>query len=88
MGPVALARLSGKPVLPVAWSVDRYWQAPGWDGMMIPKPFSRGIFVVGEMIPAPGPKDDLEPHRVSLEQAMNLVSARADSLADPKACTS
>ena len=88
MGPAALARLSGKPILPVAWSVDRYWRAPGWDGMMIPKPFSRGIFVVGEMIPPPKPKDDLEPHRLSLEQAMDEVTARADCLADPKAGTS
>ena len=55
---------------------------------MIPKPFSRGIFVVGEMIPPPRPKDDLEPQRLSLEQAMDEVTARADSLADPKAGTS
>ena len=55
---------------------------------MIPKPFSRGIFVVGKMIPPPKPKDDLEPHRLSLEQAMDEVTARADCLADPKAGTS
>ena len=88
MGPVALARLAGKPVLPVAWSVDRYWRAPGWDGMMIPKPFSRGIFVIGDMIPPPEPKAELEPHRLALEQAMNDVTTSADALAAPKASRS
>ena len=42
-GPVALANLTGKPIIPVAWSVDRFWRAPGWDAMLIPKPFCRGI---------------------------------------------
>ena len=51
---------------------------------MIPKPFSRGIFVIGEMMPPPQPKDDLEPRRLELELAMNEVTARADSLATPK----
>ena len=50
--------------------------------MMIPKPFSRGVFVVGEMMP-PQPKDELEPRRLELELAMDEVTARADSLADP-----
>ena len=31
MGPVALAQLTGKPILPVAWAVDRY-SAGAWLG--------------------------------------------------------
>jgi lysophospholipid acyltransferase (LPLAT)-like uncharacterized protein len=82
VGPVALAQMAGKPIIPVAWSVDRCWRAPGWDGMMIPKPLSRGVFVIGDPI-APPPsrdRDVLESHREALQQAMNDVTARADQL--------
>ena len=82
IGPVALSRLAGKPILPVAWSTSRFWRAPGWDGMMIPKPFSSGVFVVGEPIAAPtsGDRQDLEAHRARLQEAMNAVSDKADAL--------
>ena len=82
IGPVALSRLAGKPILPVAWSASRFWRAPGWDGMMIPKPFSSGVFVVGELIAAPtsGDRQDLEAHRAKLQEAMNAVSDKADAL--------
>ena len=82
MGPVALSHLAGKPILPVACSATRFWRAPGWDGMMIPKPFSRGLFVIGEMIPPPdsSDRDTLEAHRAALDEAMNAVSDKADAL--------
>ena len=50
--------------------------------MMIPKPFSRGLFVVGEMIPPPesGDRNTLEAHRAALDEAMNTVSDKADAL--------
>ena len=82
VGPVALSQMAGKPILPVAWSVDRFWRAPGWDGMMIPKPLSRGVFVIGDPV-APPPsrdRDTLEIHRAALQDAMNAVTARADSI--------
>ena len=80
-GPVALANLTQKPILPVAWSVDRYWRAPGWDGMIIPKPFSRGVFLCGNLIDLPkaDTKDDLRRHRMALQSAMNDITDRADA---------
>lgn len=82
MGPAALSHLAGKPVLPAAWSASRFWRAPGWDGMMIPKPFAKGLFVIGEPIAPPesGERDSLEAHRQKLEDAMNAVSDKADLL--------
>jgi lysophospholipid acyltransferase (LPLAT)-like uncharacterized protein len=84
MGPTALAHLSGKPVVPVAWASDRFWRAPGWDGMRIPKPLSRGVLVIGDPVNAPenGDRDTLEAHRRQLEAAMNDTVQAADRLAD------
>jgi lysophospholipid acyltransferase (LPLAT)-like uncharacterized protein len=82
MGPVALAHLAGKPILPVAWSVERCWRAGSWDRLMIPKPFTRGVFVVGDAIapPASGGRDDLEDARLALDAALDRVTAEADAL--------
>ena len=83
MGPVALAHLSGKPIVPVAWATDRFWRAPGWDGMRIPKPLSRGVLVIGEPIRAPetGDRSAMDEHRQMLEKAMNDTARTADRLA-------
>ena len=79
-GPRGPARVAAMG--PVALSANRFWRAPGWDGMMIPKPFSRGLFVIGEMIPPPESayRDTLEAHRATLDEAMNAVSDKADAL--------
>ncbi len=52
-GAVALAQISGRPILPLSWSADSCWRAGGWDRMMIPKPFSRGRLVMGTPIHVP-----------------------------------
>ena len=82
MGPVSLSRLSGKPIIPVAWSVDRFWRAPGWDGMRIPKPLSRGVLVVGPPINPPESHDRevMEAQRRTLETIMNDTLQRADMI--------
>ena len=84
MGPVALAHLAGKPILPVAWSVERCWRASSWDRLMVPKPFTRGVFVVGDLIapPASGDRDDLEAARAALDTALDDVTRAADQLTD------
>jgi len=78
LGPVAIAQLAGKPIVPMCWTVDRYWRASGWDRLIIPKPFARGEFVVGAPIfVETGGKDSLETARDQLERAMN---AQADAV--------
>ena len=52
-GAVALAQLSGRPILPLSWSASSCWRTGGWDRMMIPKPFSRGRLLIGTPIHVP-----------------------------------
>ena len=54
-GAVALAQVSGRPILPLSWSASACWRAGGWDRMMIPKPFARGRLVMGALIHVPPP---------------------------------
>ena len=78
LGPVAIAQMAGKPIVPMCWSVDRYWRATGWDRLIIPKPFARGRFIIGDPIFLDGfSKDQLETARQQLEDALN---AQADAV--------
>lgn len=63
MGVVAAARLTGLPIVPVAFAASRAKVMGSWDGFILPLPFSRGVFVYGEPIVvdevAEGPPVDL-----------------------------
>ncbi|HEY5040140.1 MAG TPA: lysophospholipid acyltransferase family protein [bacterium] len=53
MGAITLARLSGCPVVPFAFAAEHCWRLKSWDRFIIPKPFSRAVFVYGEPIRVP-----------------------------------
>ncbi len=73
-----VAKLSGKSVVPVAYAASRYFRLTSWDRLIIPSPFSRGLFVVGEpLFYQEG--EDMEAFRLRLEQALLETTARADA---------
>ncbi|MCX7725873.1 MAG: lysophospholipid acyltransferase family protein [Chitinispirillaceae bacterium] len=39
-GVAEIAKVTGKPIVPVGLSVSKAWRASSWDRMIIPKPFS------------------------------------------------
>ena len=81
LGPVAIAQMAGKPIVPMCWSVDRYWRATGWDRLIIPKPFARGRFIIGDPIYLDDiSKDQLETARQQLENALNAQADAVDRL--------
>jgi len=71
-GNILMARISGAPLVPLACAADRTWHLTGWDRMMIPKPFARVVIAIGEPYVVPGdtPLDDLEVHRVKMQDAL------------------
>jgi lysophospholipid acyltransferase (LPLAT)-like uncharacterized protein len=49
-GVAHLAAFSGAAVLPCAGQTSRRWMLRSWDGMVVPKPFARGVIVCGPAI--------------------------------------
>jgi lysophospholipid acyltransferase (LPLAT)-like uncharacterized protein len=77
IGVALSAKVSGKPVVPVAFSSSSSWRGTSWDRMLIPKPFSRGVFVIGEpVIYIAG--EEIETFRLRIETALKEATARAD----------
>lgn len=82
-GVVQAARLSGAPIVPVAFAASRRRILSSWDGFVLPAPFSRGVFVYGEPIEVVRTADDaaLEEVRRRVEEALHAVTSRAEALA-------
>jgi len=49
-GVVQLARLSGRPVVPMAFTCSRGHRFASWDRFLLPYPFGRAVFAFGEPV--------------------------------------
>lgn len=75
-GVTALARKRGVPIVPLAFSAPRRWEFNTWDGMKVPKPFSRSVILVGT--PYWVASEDDEAERRQLEHVMRQLVVQAD----------
>ncbi len=82
-GIVTIARLSGRPIVPVAAATKRYLTLKTWSRLTINLPFSKLALVAGEPIYVPREIDDaqLEHYRQQLEDSLNQATEEAYRLA-------
>lgn len=79
-GLVEVAKRTGVPIVPAAWSVSRRKVLRSWDRFVVAWPFGRGVIVVGPPIRVPADADEAatEASRRAVEDALNAVTAEAD----------
>jgi lysophospholipid acyltransferase (LPLAT)-like uncharacterized protein len=85
MGIVTLARISGRPILPVAYATSRRKVLDRtWDKTTINLPFGRRSVVFGEPIYVgrDAGEDELEEKRRAVTAGLNAATARAYALVD------
>lgn len=81
-GAVVVARASGAALVPVAYATAGRHVASSWDRFLVPRPFTRGAYLVGtplRIAPDAG-KDEVEATRRRLEEALTGLTAEADRL--------
>jgi hypothetical protein len=76
-GTLMLARMTGAPLLPMAFSADRYWQIGSWDRLIIPKPFARIVITIGPPL-AVERHDAIEQRASELGERLDQLMAEAD----------
>lgn len=78
-GWVNLSRLTGAPMLPLAYAADRTWTLKTWDNLTIPKPFARIVVVIGEPFYAGSELEEagLERLQHDMEDRLNELSCTA-----------
>lgn len=77
---VDLARLSGRPIVPVAFGASARRVASSWDRFVVALPWGRGVHVWGEPVWVARDADAAarETARRTLEDRLNAITAEAD----------
>jgi lysophospholipid acyltransferase (LPLAT)-like uncharacterized protein len=78
-GIVALAAMSGAPIVPVAFAARPARRLATWDAFLVPAPFARAVLVFGAPMSV-GRDDDRDKARAAVERALFEITATADEL--------
>lgn len=76
-GIIAVARMSGVPIIPLAFSACPARRLRSWDRSLVPRFFSRGLFLYGEPLRVPRDAD-----RAEQERLCRVLEKRLDGLTD------
>ena len=79
-GIITIARLSGRPIVPVAYSAAPARRLRTWDRILVPRPFSRGVFLYGNLLRVPKGADREEQERLrrKLEETLDHITDEVD----------
>ena len=82
LGIVTLARLTGRPIYPLAVVTSRRFDFRSWDRASLGKPFGHGAMVLGDPIRVARDADGatLETARAAVERELDRIHARAYAL--------
>ncbi|MDR1141472.1 MAG: lysophospholipid acyltransferase family protein [Planctomycetaceae bacterium] len=83
VGPVFLASKLQMPIVLLGVGYDRPWRIRSWDRFAIPRPFSRGRFIISHQFPVPANlnKDGLESFRQKFETQLTRLTDEAEQWA-------
>jgi hypothetical protein len=78
-GVIKLAESSGAPIVPIHASYTAAWRLKSWDGLVIPKPFSRVKVIFDAMLVVP-PKLDEAGFETQRQAVQAILLAGADDV--------
>lgn len=80
-GTIRIAAATGAPIYPISFSARKRWQFGSWDRMILPKPFSEVVIVVGQPLRVTEELSDSNIARLTneLNERLLQVEQEADS---------
>lgn len=84
-GIIELAWRTGLPVVAVTYSTRHRFQCPSWDGLVLPRPFTQGVFIWDHPFWVEPEADSRrrEALRLDLERRMRRITEAADRFFGP-----
>jgi lysophospholipid acyltransferase (LPLAT)-like uncharacterized protein len=75
-GVMALAQLTGLPIVPVSYHLNWKFRPKSWDRFQVPLPFARCEVTIGEAVRVPRAASETERERLrqELEQTMKAIT--------------
>jgi lysophospholipid acyltransferase (LPLAT)-like uncharacterized protein len=76
-GALAVAQVTGLPVIPMAVGASSAWRLASWDAFLVPKPFSRVHVAYGEplWVPREARREDLEGMAAEVARELDRLTA-------------
>ena len=83
-GVIQVARATGAPIVPVAAAARWCVRLGSWDRLILPLPFSRIVYVAGNLLEVRGDATpaEVEEAREALEHELGRITALADATAE------
>ncbi len=81
-GIITVARMSGVPILPISFSAVNCVRLKGWDRLIVPRLFTRGVVIWGRPIHVRrrASQDEVRTARDALEFQLHAITAQADRI--------
>jgi lysophospholipid acyltransferase (LPLAT)-like uncharacterized protein len=79
-GPIKLAQLTGRAIVPIGVSARHGWHLRSWDKTLIPAPFSTTVFCLGPELRVPREAQDLTPFVEVLRVLLNQCHIDAEAM--------
>lgn len=79
-GILHLAKISGKPILPITYGAEKAHVFKSWDRFIIPHPFTRVVVIYGEPVYVARDlsEEEIEEKRIELEKSLTEMTDKAD----------
>ena len=77
-GALAVAQMTGLPIIPLAVSVSSAWKLGSWDEFLVPKPFAtvRIAYLPARFVPREASRGEIEALATQLASDLNQAEAR------------
>jgi len=81
-GAILAAKKTKTPIIPLSFSSKWHYQVSSWDKFIVPLPFSRGHFIVGDLFYVSDSFDEeiINQETKQLEGILNELTQQADAL--------
>ncbi len=85
-GIILLAKLTGRPIIPLASTSKRFYRFQSWDRVRLPFPFTKAVIIGGDPIHVPADADHelIEKKRMELEQTLRSLQQEVDNRVQPR----
>ena len=79
---ISIAKSSQVPIIPISYGISRYKVFKSWDRFILPLPFSKIAFLLGDPIFVPKNSDikELEAINKRVEEGINFVCRKSDKI--------
>jgi lysophospholipid acyltransferase (LPLAT)-like uncharacterized protein len=82
VGALKVSQLTGARLVPSCFAAKDYWSFKSWDGMILPKPFSKAVLLTGQsmIVPRKASEGEISALANIMEEELNKITEEAAAM--------